>query len=140
MLALNAKLQAYREHADKNRNFGGMRELRLGYFMAYPPEVRKLAWEHLSLLCVKHKAKLEARPSFKGPLVATATRLALDELGLREISRKGFYRLRAMRKLKVDLGIQDKNPDGGEMNNRRKRAKALAKMQKLNVSQLPLEC
>jgi len=132
-----ARLQLYRQSAEGNRNFKG----RVGepgrlYFRHYPPEVQRVCWEHFSSLCVKHKARLEVDGSFTGTLVATATRLALDQLGLRDISRQGFNRLRAIRRLKVDLGITDINED----RRRKRRAASTPNMQKCNVSQLPLEC
>src|SRR5256885_3412340 len=143
-LSLITKLQAYRQEARANRNFNGRTgEHGKPYFRNYPPEVRDAAWKHFSILCTRHKAKLEANGSLIGMIVATATRLALDELGLRQISRSGFHRLRAINFLKVSLGIQDKHkgkryiPGKGKGN---KNATTTTNLQKCNVSQLPLEC
>jgi len=135
---LIAQLQRYRKEANANRNFGNAKDEGSGkpYFRNYPPEVQKVCWEHFSLLCSKHKAKLEANSSYVSVLVATATRLALDELGLRQVSRKGFHRLRIINRTKVALGIRDKNPN----RRRPKNAAPTTNLQKCNVSQLSLEC
>ena|SRR5947207_4906327 len=141
-LSLIAKLQAYRQEARANRNFNGRTsEHGKPYFRNYPPEVRYVAWKHFSILCTRHKAKLEANRSLTGMMVATATRLALDELGLRQISRKGFHRLRAINYLKVRIGIQDKHIGNRYIPKKRKKdATTTTNVQKLHLSQLPLEC
>ena len=145
MLKLNARLQAYRQQAEERKTVkvriwssGGRGGLPL--FRKYPPEVQEVCWQHYNSLCVKHKAKLDANPWFKCILVATATRVALEKLGLKN-PRIGLNRMRIINQLKVALGIRDVNIDNAaRMKIRRKRAKASAKVQKLNVSQLPLEC
>ena len=112
ILKFNTTLQRYKKVAEGNVNFSNGKRNPKGtpLFGAYPPEVRKLAWEHLSYLCIKHKARLQADRKFFGPLVATATRLALDELGITQISRKGFHRMRTINYLKYRIGIRDKHP------------------------------
>lgn len=136
-----ALLQSYRQHAEGNRNFVGIREHKgKAYFSTYPPEVQKVCWEFYNSLYLKHGYKLEADPGYARILVATATRLALDHLGLRTISRSGFHRLRAINKLKVDLGIQDEHPVNRlSISEKRRRAAKKASMQKLNLSQLSME-
>lgn len=110
ILKMNTTLQRYKREADANRNFGGRPSGRAGTpFLKYPPEVRKLAWEHLSSLCIKHQEKLKANYGiYYGVLVATATRLALDELGITQISRKAWIRRREIARLQVRIGIRDK--------------------------------
>lgn len=128
-----ATLQRYRREAAHNtlENIPGRHGRNGRNKNIYPPEVVAKRLEFLSSLCIKHKAKLEAnRHRIYGILVATATRMALDYLGLRNSSRKGFYKLRAMNKLKVDLGLQAKNPS------RRYHAKAPASLQERNLSLL----
>ena len=89
-----------------------MKSPRGALFHKYPPDVRALAWEYLNLLSIKYKAKLEtSHPGYYAILVATATRLALDKLGYTQISRKGFHRIRIINRLKVAIGVMDKNPD-----------------------------
>jgi hypothetical protein len=140
--SLIANLQRYRKEADANRNFSGGKpgNTLLPLFGKYPPEVQQVCREYLNSLCVKHKDRLEANYGrYYGVLVATATRLALDKLGLRQISRKGFHRFRTINRIKVALGLRDKNLND-IMNNRRKRATASANLQKCTVRQIPLEC
>ena len=111
---LVATLQRYRKEAAANRNFSGGKRGNtfLPLFAKYPPEVQKVCREYLNSLCLKHKDRLEANYGrYYGVLVATATRMALDKLGLRQISKKGFQRGRDINRIKVFLGIQDKNPD-----------------------------
>jgi hypothetical protein len=111
--SLIANLQRYRKEADANRNFSGGKPGRtsLPLFAKYPPEVQQVCREYLNSLCVKHKDRLEANYGrYYGVLVATATRMALDKLGLRQISRKGFHRLRVINSTKVALGLRDKYP------------------------------
>src|SRR5438445_4310377 len=109
ILKFNNTLQRFKREADANRNFGDRVSTPGPRFHKYPPEVRKLAWEHLSYLCIKHKNKLKANyGTYYGVLVATATRLALDELGITKISKKGVARRREIARLKVRIGIRDK--------------------------------
>lgn len=110
ILKYNTTLQRFKREAEANKNFGNKPKGTVGTpFLKYPPEVRKLAWEHLSSLCIKHKDKLKAQyGTYYGALVATATRLALDELGITQISRKGFNRRANIARLKVRIGIRDK--------------------------------
>ena len=142
--SLIANLQRYRKEADANRNFkGGKMSGNPGRpFRAYPPSVQAVMWETLNSLCLKHKAKLEANyQRTYGMLVATATRIALDKLGLRQISRKGFHRFRTINRIKVALGLRDKHPGKRYIPKRKvKDATLTPDMQKCNVSQLPLEC
>lgn len=110
ILKYNTTLQRFKREAEANKNFGDRKgSVGKPLFYKYPPEVRKLAWEHLSSLCIKHKDKLKARyGTYYGVLVATATRLALDELGITQISKKGTVRRRNIERLKVRIGIKDK--------------------------------
>lgn len=102
ILKLNTTLQRYKKEADANRFFGGKPGEAGAPFRNHPPEVQKLAWEHLSYLCVKHKDKLKANYQwYYRVLVATATRLALDELGITQISRKGACRSMTMHAIRV---------------------------------------
>lgn len=109
-LKYNTTLQRFKREAEANKNFGDRKgSVGKPLFHKYPPEVRKLAWEHLSSLCIKHKDKLKAKyGTYYGALVATATRLALDELGITQISRKGFNRRVGIARLEVRVGIRDK--------------------------------
>lgn len=108
---LIANLQRYRREAKANSNFGNIKSIRKGYFKAYSPEVQAKCWEIYNSLCIKHKAKLEAYPWYKRIMVATATRMALDALGITQTSRKGFHRLRIINHTKVMLRVRDKNPN-----------------------------
>ncbi len=126
--SLIAQLQRYRKHAEGNRNFVGVRRYkRKAYFATYPPEVQTVCWEFYNSLYIKHGHKLEGDPSYVRILVATATRLALDKLGITQISRKGFHRLREINRVKVGLGIRVKYPG------RRYRAKAAASLQERDM-------
>ena len=76
------KLKGYHDHKP------------VAYFRNHPPEVQDAAWRHLSSLMAKHKERLEADyRHYMMILVATATRLALSELGLmrspKELGSKG---------------------------------------------------
>ena len=101
-------LQAYRQHARDNtlRNIPGRTKRKV-----YPPEVMDKRNEILSSLCIKHKAKIEANKFYYGVLVATATRMALEQLGLSDATRKGFHTIRIMNRIRVNLGIRDKRED-----------------------------
>lgn len=107
-----AHLLRYQKEARANEGFRNMPprdNSKPMYFRKYPPEVQAKCWEHYNSLCIKHKAKLQGNNWYKRILVATATRLALDELGITQISRKGFLRLRVINNIKVKLGFRDKN-------------------------------
>src|SRR6267154_4720763 len=94
--SLIARLQRFRKHAEGNRNFTGVKRYKgQPYFSAYPPEVQTVCWEFYNSLYLKHGHKLQADPSYVRVLVATATRLALDKLGITQISKSGFHRTRA---------------------------------------------
>lgn len=136
--SLIARLQTYRKQAEANHNFVNLRdngERGKPYFRKYPPEVQVICWEFYNSLYLKHGHKLLADSSYQRILVAVATRLALDKLGITQISRKGFHRMREINRVKVGLGIRDKSPDQ-VANNRRKRAAAIAKMQERDVPPL----
>lgn len=115
---LMENLLRYQREARANEGFKNMPPPRdykqPRFFRKYPIEVQDKCWEHYNSLCIKHKAKLQGNNRYKRILVATATRLALDELGITQISRKGFHRLRIINSIKVRLNLRDKNP-----NNRR---------------------
>lgn len=64
-------------------------------FRNQTPEVQRVAWECLSYLCIKHKAKLQANYQYYGILVATATHMAKRKLGIIDhvaISTYGSHR------------------------------------------------
>ena len=135
-LKMNRTLQLFREKAEGNRLLGSDRkwdkrsltgQWHPPLFAKYPDAVKRRAWEHLSYLCTKHKARLEANYGrYFGILVATATRLALDDINGTSSSRKGFHRIRAMNHIRVRLGIMDKREDQVANNRRRSNAQAAA--------------
>lgn len=131
-----AKLQSYRQQAAKNRNFANSPTgPKKGYFASYPPEVQRKCWEMLSALRIKHGDKVQG--SRIGMYVATATRMALDALGITKTSRNGFHRIRLINKQQVALGIRIPNPELAAHNRRKSRAKATARMQERDLSQIP---
>jgi hypothetical protein len=97
LLRLQRSLHRMRERAKGNYKFANRQSIHRSfeeshnvvYFRKYPPDVQECAWKHLNILCERHKDKLNGRPKYKGIMVATATRLALDELGYRRISLRG---------------------------------------------------
>src|ERR1700675_958885 len=98
---LIARLQAYRQHA-RNNTLENIPTRDYKKRKVYPPIVLAKRNEILANLLIKHREKIKAKPMVNGKgglygiLCATATRMALDQLGINNSGRKGFHRMRAM--------------------------------------------